>query len=80
MSYLLPYQTVVRGHSDRGDQRPNLRARGLIAVEFWRLIIVSVGTFVGGFFPTSADGMSIFGSSGVSWQEGCSWALLSCIS
>lgn len=51
MSCLLPYHTQAHGVDDHGDQKPNLRTRGLISVKIWCLAIVFVGTFAGGISP-----------------------------
>lgn len=51
MGCLLPYHALAHGGDDHGDQKPNLRARGLIAVKIWCLIIVFLGTFAGGISP-----------------------------
>eukprot|EP01018_Ginkgo_biloba_P003678 Gb_40081 [translate_table: standard] len=39
------------GGSGSADDKPNLRAKGLILVKIWCLIIVFVGTFAGGISP-----------------------------
>ncbi|RRT48354.1 hypothetical protein B296_00038445 [Ensete ventricosum] len=52
---LLP-SSEVHGHgggddTDSGDQPVNLRAKGLIAVKIWCLVILLVSTFAGGVSP-----------------------------
>ncbi|CAK9166881.1 unnamed protein product [Ilex paraguariensis] len=37
--------------SDSSSDKPNLRSRGLILVKIWCLILVFVGTFIGGISP-----------------------------
>lgn len=52
MSCLFPYHTLAHGDdADHGDQKPNLRAKGLIVVKIWCLVIVFLGTFAGGVSP-----------------------------
>lgn len=51
MTCLLPYHALAHGVDDLGDQKPNLRTRGLIAVKIWCLVIVFLGTFAGGISP-----------------------------
>lgn len=39
------------GDSSSSDKRPNLRAKSLILVKIWCLILVFFGTFIGGISP-----------------------------